>query len=133
MAACSGADRAVTVSPSGDAASIVDAVVDGLSDPVSEAAAGPVPPDVAVETCTKTMLANGVASHVAVHAYPGKTAAELARVRVIMRDAASVATIDGQAFDGVFNPLVRDGFAAVYCGPQANPPLYASATFVFEP
>jgi hypothetical protein len=110
--------------------SLVDAIVDGVANPVSEASAAPL--DVATEPCNKTGTVNGSSFVYAVHEYPGKTVQDLSALRVVSHFVSGPQrpTIAGVAFEqqaGV--PFLRDGFAAAFCG-ASGAPTYDSVTFI---
>ena len=141
MAAC-GASDGVVASMGGDGGSggvvdeggsFVDAFVDALANPVGDAKAEPLPPDVATEQCNKTGTFGGNPSNFAVHDYPGKTVEELSAVRMVAH-LASVQKADiGGVYDyslTVLNASVRAGSVAVYCGAVGGNQAYDSVTFV---
>lgn len=133
MAACGASDRGGGGAVGGDgggvdAEQIVDAFIDELGNPVKDANAGPLPPDVATEACDKMGGVGGsTASTFAVHQYPGKTAADLSAVQVLAHSVAGTApTIDGALFDRInLTTIVRDGAVAINCGSQ-----FDGATFI---
>lgn len=119
--ACGASDRIASVSTDGgeeahdgSVISLVDALGDVLANPVDDARADPLTPDIATETCS-----HGTSYKYAVHAYPGKSANELSAVRVVclMHEAASV---DGVTYAQSQNQtalLLREGSVALLCGP----------------
>ncbi len=142
MAAC-GASDGVVASMGGDGGSggvvdeggaLVDAFVDALANPVGDAKAESLPPDVATEQCNKTGTLGPTPSNFAVHDYPGKSVEELSAVRVIGH-IASVAkpSIGGNSYDhttSVLNSSLRPGSVAVYCGATGGSQAYDTVTFV---
>ncbi len=129
MAACGASDRAGSVAADGgavDAEQLVDAFVDGLVDPVPPANAETLPPDVATEPCNKILKYSGQDWYVAEHAYPGKTAAQLALVRGMAESTALA------GYTHTFSVLVsvRDGGAAAPCNSVLSGQSNLSMTFV---
>lgn len=93
---------------------------------MNEASAGPLPPDVATENCSKTYSIGPTLYRYAEHAYPGATAAELAASVVVLgtnpNGPPGFATTQTGAW-------VRDGAVALVCGVDSNP-QFSAATFV---
>lgn len=130
MAACGSSDRVSDVVAGdggivGSDGDVVDALVDALVNPVKEASAAE-PPDVATEPCDKMLKYNNADWYVAEHAYPGKTAAELASVRVVFPTNA----LAGYGQQVTVGQFVKDGSAATICGPVSNGPPAFSYTFI---
>lgn len=92
--------------------------MDVLLDPVSEAAAAP--PDVATEQCNKTVMYKGGTWIYAEHAYPGKLKNDLAPVHAVAHLVNNAVPMPPGYQDFATTPVVRDGFAAVFCGTQGN-------------
>src|SRR5688572_12218714 len=89
-AACSSSERAISAAgDGGDVGAIADAFLDGVTSPVPEASAQSEP-DVATEKCDKVGPGGGF---YAVHAYPGKTARDLARLSALIH--RNLGTVDG--------------------------------------
>ncbi len=130
VAACgtSSPSSSSTSAASSAGGSVVDAIVDQLTSPVPDALAGPTPPDVADESCTKTFTPpSGPAQLYAEHAYPGKTAADLGAVHVVVTSTASLVLPGYDSF--ATTPYVRDGAAAVPCG-AVGASNYSKVTFI---
>ena len=140
MAACGASDGIVASmqdggGPLGDAfAGAADAFGDALVNPVNDAKADPLPPDVATEPCDKTGTLGPTPSNFAVHDYPGKSVEDLSAVRVIGHiDAVAKPSIGGNSYDhttSVLNSSLRAGSVAVYCGATGGAQAYSSVTFV---
>jgi hypothetical protein len=130
-AACGASERVADVAGDGGGA-MVDALVDGIVDPVKEASADPTGADIAEERCDKTGTVGGATYAYAVHAYPGKSVRELSALRVVTFAGSKSApiVINGASFDrGQASAALRDGEAAVFCGPTGAP-SYESVTFI---
>ncbi len=114
-------DAGVAVNPLSAIAPDANALPESVADPFRM--------NVAVEQCDKTATVEGLNRAVAVHAYPGKSRAELAAVRVIAHASAQY-VVDGTSFtDYVASAYIRDGAAMVECGtPGALP--FDRVTFV---
>jgi hypothetical protein len=91
-----------------DAAGMVGAVRDALANPVREASAQALAPIVATETCNKTGQVGGVPVLYAEHAFPGKTATQLAGVQVLVAVDPASSNIPGYSQSQVL-AYVRDG------------------------
>jgi hypothetical protein len=139
MAACSASDRGgpsrnfgADGGPLGDAHGIIDAFVDELAAPVSDAKAGPLAPDVATETCNSTGTYQGAATSFAVHNYPGKTVEDLSAVRIFGQLTNGGASIGGSSYADSPSPLtfIRPGSIAVYCGVVGGAAQFNTVTFV---
>jgi hypothetical protein len=134
MAACGASDRVGGPvgsdggGASSDGADIIDALVDELGNPVKEAAAGPLPPDVATESCTKMVKYNGATDYyVAEHAYPGKLVADLTAVRVALTPTVvPVGTYTHQ----MTTTFLSDGVVGVLCTPVSAGASTWTVTFV---
>ncbi|AKV04570.1 hypothetical protein AKJ09_11233 [Labilithrix luteola] len=137
MAACGASDRAAGLAASNDdgggggsvdASEIVDAFVDSMTNPVGDAKADPLPPDVATEKCDKILKYGGVTDYyVAEHAYPGKTAAELALVHFTI---TAPNYLEGYSLQFGSGGYVRDGSVAVMCDMVNGTPSTKTVTFV---
>lgn len=135
-AACGSSDNVGSAAKDGgelDVVAAIDAIVDGVVDPVKDANADPLPPDVATEQCDKQGTVGAATYLYAVHAYAGKTVQDLSAVRVVLHysnGAAQAPTIGGTNYDNAVTiPVLRDGSAAVFCG-SAGSLIYDKATFI---
>jgi hypothetical protein len=114
-AACGASEKAAMVADDGgDPGQVADAFVDELGRPVREASAEEA--DVAEEKCDKSAGATAFA----VHAYPGKSVRDLARVVALVHRAAGGDTIAGEPFPSIqMNAQIRAGAVAAQCyGPS---------------
>lgn len=112
---------------------VVDAIVDGVVDPVGEANAGPVPPEVVTEPCNKTYACGSLTCRYAEHAFPGKTAEDLAASVVGVGDLdTSAHRPPGYSRQGAVALFLRDGSAAAGCGVDTAP-SYIAVTFIHQP
>lgn len=134
MAACSAAGRSfpgATRDPDAEAeldetgdviTKAVDALVDGVKNPVGEAAAAP---EIATEPCDKT---NG--SYVyAEHDFPGRSKTDLARVLVLIEGAPAPPVPGYTSY--LQSPYIKDGAVIAICGSSAA--AATSATFILNP
>lgn len=131
VAACGSSDSAINAMLDGGLTDSAIALVDGIANPIGEASADPLPPDIATEQCDKAGTTQGQASLYAVHAYPGKTINDLSSIRVIAHSTAQfVHVVEGSTYGDLLGaPQFRDGSVAVYCGPSAT--LFTSSvTFI---
>lgn len=97
-------------------------IVDALTDPVSEAKADVLPPEISTDPCDKTHGAFVYAEH----AYPGISANELALVVAVVPTTSGPA---GYTKQPTGLSWVRDGAVAVNCG-AASSPTFTTVTFV---
>ena len=111
-----------------DASSMVGAVRDALANPVHEASAQALAPIVATETCNQTAQVGGTTVFYAEHAFPGRTANQLAGVQTLVMESGAGSNILGYT-QSQTDAFVRDGYAAVFCGAVSNGSI-ASVTFV---
>jgi hypothetical protein len=107
-----------------DAASMVGAVRDALANPVHEASAQALAPVVATETCNQTGQAGGTTVFYAEHAFPGRTANQLAGVQTLLTGSDVPGYTQSQGLASV-----RDGYAAVYCSAGSSGAI-TSVTFI---
>ncbi len=114
VAACSGGAESVTAPVK---AALADASTGAGSGGGAACSCAPVEPQVDVETCSAPPMKAGDPPSVALHAYDGKSAAELASVVAMGRFAAgSEKTIAGLTM--MYQPLptlVSDGKVGVAC------------------
>lgn len=138
MAACGSSDSgggSVDAGSGGlDGADIIDAMIDDLGNPVKDAKADPLPPEVATEPCDKSgTLSVSPASYMfAVHDFPGRTVNDLANLRVVGHygNAGGKPMIAGPPYEyGGAVPSLRDGSATVNCG-TSGALAYDSITFI---
>lgn len=111
---------------------IADAIVDSVVNPVGDARADPLPPDVATEPCNKQGSFSNTSPLYAVHAYPGKTAQDLTAVRALVHWAPSATrhTVEGITYEqSTTVPLIGPERVAVYCGVPGSA-SYDSVTFI---
>jgi hypothetical protein len=116
----------------GTLADAAHAAVDALANPVPTASAAPLPLQTDSVACSLDVGGYQWAEH----AYPGRSAAELSFVRVVIalpqRWQAPLDRYDSHAsFPGLL--LVRDGSVAYQCGVKDNYFTPKSVTFVFQP
>lgn len=146
MAACAASEQARTASMADEDASassggtsgtsgggsIVDVIADvwaEASDPVKDAKADPLPPEVSVETCNKTYTV-GADTHVyAEHSYPGESITTLTSEVSVVVGVSSVNIPAGYSHFQHPGAYVKEGAVAVTCGPQAGP-AFSTVTFV---
>jgi hypothetical protein len=100
------------------------ALADALANPVPEASAQTLAPIVATENCDKTGQVGGTTVFYAEHAFPGKTANQLAGVQTLLTGSDVPGYTQSQGLASV-----RDGYAAVYCSAVSSAPTM-SVTFI---
>lgn len=130
-AGASGAESGGTTAEAGDDATVLDAALDVLGDPVAEADASEAgaPTEVVADCKTEVLVPGGVTLW-AEASFPGRTVAELARV-VVFRNLMSS---DPEPPPGYTHALLsawtvaRDGAVAVNCGVK-GPQAPAQVTF----
>lgn len=105
-------------------ADAIGTVLDEAGNPVHDANAAPLPPDVATEKCDKKRSNGGTELWVAEHSYPGQSATDLVSVQAMIPTA-----IQGYTH-GVSPVLVGDGIAGVSCGLASGPQPGYTVTFV---
>ena len=130
VAACGSGARLVATNDASapQDSSIVDAIVDAVTDPVPEAQAG-LPPIVAVEPCNKTFVISSTTWVYAEHAFPGKTKTDLASVQTLTHYLPGQMPAPPGYSEELGLPWARDGYSAQLCGTQPTPSV-DSVTFI---
>ena len=120
MAACGASDKGVAaVAGDGGFVAALDAMGDAISDPVRDARADPLPPDIATETCSANspiVKYGGADSYIVEHAYPGKTVQELALVRVV-GESPSLGGYTHRVGGHYGDVYIKNGSVGVPCWP----------------
>ncbi len=120
-AACAASDQ--VASAIADGGSVADVLADVIATPVNDARAEPLGPEVVTERCDKRVVYVSQEYFAAVHAYPGKTAAQLALVGTLLEQAGLPDGYSHQRWTAVF---VKDGSVMVLCDVvAANKTQYA--------
>ncbi len=119
MAACGAAEssRAPLVD-GGESELDVRSTSDALVNPVKDAKADPLPPLVVNEPCDKDVMVGSTTTKGAVHDFPGKTAADLSALRVLVPTGGTNITYGSKTFDRSTggDVFVTAGSAVVLCG-----------------
>lgn len=86
----------------------------------------------ATELCNKPVVFSGTNYRYAEHAYPGKTVSDLSRLVVIGHVVPANTFVPPGYTHYTSLAVLKDGSAAVVCGPEASP-VYDNVEFVLFP